>query len=338
MTTQEHRLEAPHRRAESRSRILERAAVFAYRATAALLARIPPRLSTFVIARIVQLGYLVMPRKRSYSNANFGHVLGLPPGHPRVRALALQAYASYARYIVELMRLPSRPHEELRGGVETEGVDDVAEAWRTSGGPLIVVAAHVGNNEAVAAGIAERGYPISVVADDSAFPELFDLLRRQREAWGVRLIPWRNLRDLFAVLRRGEILALLVDWGYRPDGIPVRLFDAWTTLPAGPAILAAKSGATIVPVVIHRRPDGRFHLTLDAPITAASTAPAETRRVTRAIAAWLERTVAAAPEQWYSFKPLWPATDAEQAVLAARAAELDALTGATRPGTPPGEA
>ncbi|HET7728242.1 MAG TPA: lysophospholipid acyltransferase family protein [Candidatus Limnocylindrales bacterium] len=338
MTTQEHRLEAPHRRVESRSRILERAAVITYRATAALLSWIPPRLSTFVIARFVQLGYLVMPRKRSYSNANFGHVLGLPPGHPRVRALALRAYASYARYIVELMRLPSRPHEELRSGVEAEGVDDVAEAWRASGGPLIVVAAHVGNNEAVAAGIAERGYPISVVADDTAFPELFELLRRQRESWGVRLIPWRNLRELFSVLRRGEILALLVDWGYRADGIPVRLFDAWTTLPAGPATLAAKSGATIVPVVIRRRPDGRFHLTLDTPISASSTAPAETRRVTQAIAAWLERTVAAAPEQWYSFKPIWPATEAEQASLAARAAELDALTTSGRPGASPGAA
>lgn len=338
MTTQEHRLEAPHRRAESRSRLLERVAVLAYRGTAALLARIPPRLSTLVVARFAQLGYLVMPRKRSYSNANFGHVLGLPPSHPRVRALALRAYANYARYMVELMRLPSRPHDELRAGVEAEGVDEVVEAWRRSGGPLIIVAAHIGNNEAVAAGIAERGYPINVVADDSAFPELFELLRRQREAWGVRLIPWRNLRELFAVLRRGEMLALLVDWGYRPDGVPVRLFDAWTTLPAGPATLAAKSGATIAPVLIRRRPDGRFHLTLDTPITATSSAPAESRRVTQAIAAWLERTVEAAPEQWYSFKPIWPATETEQASLAARAAELDAQLAPARAGAPPGPA
>ena len=40
-----------------------------------------------------------------------------------------------------------------------------------------------------------------------------------------------------------EMLALLIDWGYRSDGIPVRLFGAWTTLPAGPATLAAKTGS-----------------------------------------------------------------------------------------------
>ena len=47
--------------------------------------------------------------------------------------------------------------------------------------------------------------------------------------------------------------------------------------------------------------------------------PAEIQRATQAIADALAATIAAAPEQWYSFKPLWPATEAEQAALAARA-------------------
>ena len=54
-------------------------------------------------------------------------MLGLPPDHPRVRRLALRAYGEYARYVVELMRLPSRPHEELRGSVEAAGVERLVE-------------------------------------------------------------------------------------------------------------------------------------------------------------------------------------------------------------------
>jgi phosphatidylinositol dimannoside acyltransferase len=322
VTQRDRGLEAPHRRLESNSRVLERAAVLGYRAAAGLLAFIPPRVSRAVIGTAAQASYLAWGTKRRYSNANFGHVLGLPPDHPDVRRLALRAYRSYARYMVELMRLPSRPLEELAAAVETQGVDEVEAAWRHSGGPLILVAAHVGNNEAVAAGLAGRGYPVSVVADDSAFPELFDHLRQQREAWGVKLIPWRNLRGIFGVLRAGEILALLVDWGYRRDGIPVRLFDAWTTLPAGPATLAAKTGATIAPVVIRRKPDGRFRLDLDELIRVGSIEPADLQRATQAMAASLERTVRAAPEQWYSFKPVWPVDPADQARLEARAAAM----------------
>jgi lauroyl/myristoyl acyltransferase len=40
---------------------------------------------------------------------------------------------------------------------------------------------------------------------------------------------------------------------------------------------------------------------------------------TQRIADALERTIARAPHEWYSFKPLWPATTAEKVELAARA-------------------
>ncbi len=311
MTRSERRLEAPHRRLEtSAPRLVERSAILGYRATASLLAHLPPRLSRAAIGTAVQGSYLAWPSKRRFSNANFGHVLGLPPGDPRVRRLALRAYREYARYMVELMRLPSRSTAELANEVEGDDVEQLAARWRGSGRPFIIVAGHVGNNEAVAASIAGHGYPINVIADDSSFPELFELLRRQREAWGVKLIPWRNLRELFGVLRRQEILALLVDWGYRDDGIPVRLFDAWTTLPAGPASLAAKTGALVAPVAIRRTPAGRFRIEAQEPFDVPSSAPADLQRATQRVADALQATIGAAPHQWYSFKPMWP-TDSD---------------------------
>ncbi|HEY3333631.1 MAG TPA: lysophospholipid acyltransferase family protein [Candidatus Limnocylindrales bacterium] len=321
--TSGRKLEAPHRRLESTPpRIVERAAIVGYRAAAAVLAHTPPALSQAVIATASQGSYLAWPAKRRFSNVNFGHVLGLPPEHPRVRRMALRAYKEYARYMVELMRLPSRPREELVTSVEGDGVERIAQAWRDSGQAMIVVAGHVGNNEAVAAAIAGAGYPANVIADDSSFPELFEELRRQRESWGVHVIPWRNLRELFTVLRRREILALLVDWGYRSDGVPVRLFGSWTTLPAGPATLAAKTGAIIAPLAIRRTPSGRFRMEGYDAFTVPSSTPADIQRATQRIADFLEEAVGAAPEQWYSFKPMWPETPEEAAALEARAAAM----------------
>ncbi len=179
------KLEAPHRRPQtSAPRVVERTAIVAYKVTAAVLAHTPPRLSEAVIGTAVKGTYLAWPAKRRFSNANFGHVLGLPPDHPRVRRLALRAYGEYARYVVELMRLPSRPPEELVAGVEDAGVERLIANWRESDRPLIVVAGHVGSNEAVGAALGGRGYPVSVIADDSSYPELFELLTRQREALG----------------------------------------------------------------------------------------------------------------------------------------------------------
>ena len=315
----DRRLEAPHRRGASSPRIVERTAVLAYRATSWLLATVPPRPAAAVIGRLSQASYLLWPTKRRWSNRNFANVLGLPPEHRRVRDAALGAYMGYGRYLVELMRLPSLPPEDIGRLVPSLDVDEVRRIWEGSPGGLIMTVGHVGSNEAVAAAIAHHGMPISVVADDSSFPEIYEILRRQREGWGVKLIPWRNLRDIFGVLRRREILGLLVDWGYRSDGIPVRLFGEWTALPAGPATLAAKTRSRILPITIRRQPDDTFHVSWSSPVEVASSDPADLQRATQAVADALASTIAAAPDQWYSFKPIWPSTSEEAADLERRA-------------------
>ncbi len=306
--------------------VVERLAVAAYRVTARLLAILPPGPTGAVLGGFAQVSYLVWPTKRRWSNRNFGHVLGLPPEDPRVRRLALKAYQAYGRYLVELMRLPSMPADQVARLVPNLDIDGIRRLKddTPNGGGLILAVAHMGSNEAVAASIAEHGMPISVVADDSSFPELFELLRRQRETWGVTIIPWRNLRAIFGVLRRREMLGLLVDWGYRADGIPVRLFDAWTALPAGPATLAAKTGSRIMPITIRREPGDTFLVTWPDPIDVASSDPAELQRATQAIADALAANIGAAPDQWYSFKPIWPADPAEIADLERRARLMQA--------------
>ena len=332
----ERRLEAPHRRVGGTSpRIVERLAVAGYRALSWVLANVPPDLAANVVGRASQASYLAWPTKRRWSNRNFGHVLGLPPDHPRVREMALRAYHGYGRYLVELMRLPTRTPDERAAMVPDLDAVEFKRLWREApnGGGLIFVVGHVGSNDAVAAAIARHEMPISVLADDTSFPELFELLRSQRESWGVKIIAWRNLRAIFGVLRRREMLGLLVDWGYRSDGIPVRLFGQWTALPAGPATLAAKTGSRIVPITIRRRPDQTFLVTWPAPIDLASDDPAELQRATQAIADALASTIAAAPEQWYSFKPIWPSTPEEAADLERRATLMQA--GTADPGPAP---
>jgi phosphatidylinositol dimannoside acyltransferase len=328
------RLEAPHRRRGASPRIVERTALVAYRATSWLLASVPPKPAASVIGRLSQASYLLWPTKRRWSNLNFGRVLGLPPEHRRVREAALAAYMGYGQYLVELMRLPTRRPEEIARLIPTLDVDEVRRIWQTSPGGLIMTVGHVGSNEAVAAAIAHQGMPINVVADDSSFPEIYEILRRQREGWGVKLIAWRNLREIFSVLRQREILGLLVDWGYRADGIPVRLFGEWTALPAGPATLAAKTRSLILPITIRRQPDDTFHVSWTTrPIEVPSADPADLQRATQEIADALAGTIAAAPDQWYSFKPIWPSTNAEAADLERRASLMQA--GVTDPGPAP---
>ena len=64
----------------------------------------------------------------------------------------------------------------------------------------------------------------------------------------------------------------------------MRLFGAWTALPAGPATLAAKTGSLIVPISVRRLPDDTFHGAWSSPIEVPSSDPADLQRATQAIA------------------------------------------------------
>jgi KDO2-lipid IV(A) lauroyltransferase len=248
----------------------------------------------------------------------------LPPSDKRVRHLARRIYATYARFVIELMRMPSLPADEpariLHAGGENGEESFIAlfERLRAQKRGLIAVSAHIGSIDVLAGAFALRGLPTYGLADDSAYPELFEEMNANRRRWGIEVIPWRNMRRVFHALRQPAILGLVVDWGYRPDGIPVRLFGEWTTLPAGPAMLAAKTNAVIVPVVCRRREDGTYDARHYDPIEVAGNSPAELQLATQRIADAIEEMIATAPDQWYSFKPIWPETAEEKRALASR--------------------
>jgi lauroyl/myristoyl acyltransferase len=326
---------APHKPVASRSRVgravkraRERSAVHGYRTAAAAIGRISPRISMSVGKALFVGSYFAWPRRRRIILHNASHVLNLPASDYQVRHLARRIYASYGQFVIELMRMPKLPVDEplrlMRTGGE-RGEDSFYRMWsglRTAGRGMIVVSGHIGSIELLAGYFALRGEPVYGLADDSEYPELFEEINAQRKRWGIEIIAWRNLRRVFAALRQPGLLGLPVDWGYRADDVPVQLFGQWTTLPVGPAMLAAKTGAVILPVVNRRDSFGTYHARHYDLIEVRDSSPASLQRATQQIADALEDMIATAPDQWFSFKPMWPQTSEEKEALARRAAQM----------------
>jgi KDO2-lipid IV(A) lauroyltransferase len=297
--------------------------VLLYLGASRLIAVVPLPVSEPVARALFRAGYHAWPQKRRIVHRNASHVLGLPDDDARVAALARGVYASYSRFALELMRLPSLPPDGAARLMRMEGAHHDAflalwERCRAEGRGVIAVSGHIGSIEVFAAAYASLGLPTFGLADDSAFPELFEALNRSRARLGVTIIPWRRLREIFRIMRAPAVLGMVVDWGYRADDMPVRLMGAWTTLPAGPATLAARTGALIVPVMARRERDGRYAPLMWDPIDVDDGSGVSIARATQAIADALGAMVLEAPEQWHTFKPMWPATRAESDALAAR--------------------
>ena len=306
----------PHRFRRRGPRLRERVVLLGYRAGRAVLGRLPLGPATVVGGWLAQVAYWLWPAKRRIVRANAAHVLGVDPADRAAGRLARAVFRNQVRWILETLRVGRLKPGQADAQVDTTEWP-LLEAARAADGSLIVVSVHLGNPEIGMAAIARYGLPIGLVTDDTAYDGLVEAMAAPRRAWGVEVIRWRSLRDVYRVLRAGKALGLLVDWGYRPDGIPVRLFDAWTTLPAGPATLAARTGAPVVVAWVIRQPDGTFVGRVGTPVQVTSPDPAELARATQAIADDLERAIRLAPEQWTTFKPIWPLDPAEERRLAA---------------------
>ena len=114
--------------------------------------------------------------------------------------------------------------------------------------------------------------------------------------------------ELLTTLRAGRLVGLLCDRDIMGNGVEVEFFGEKTTLPGGPATLALRTGAALLPTAVYSRP-GRGHAAvIMRPLATERVGKLreDVARVTQALALDLETLIRRAPEQWYLFQPNWP--------------------------------
>jgi KDO2-lipid IV(A) lauroyltransferase len=240
-------------------------------------------------------------------------VLGRRATASQVRSLARRSVRNYARYMVEFLRFPTLSREEILAKI---GIDrwDRFDTLLSEGRGVLFVGLHMGNWDLAGAAAGIRGYPFWVVADVIQPPALNEEIQGVRRRQGMHILPMENAaRGLLKALKAGEMVGLLIDRPSPDDGVPVRFFGGTAYVPAGAATLALRTNARVIPAAVLRRPDQRFDLVLDDDFRydPSGDREADVRELTQAIMTSLEGMVRATPEQWYMFRPMWPAaTDA----------------------------
>jgi lauroyl/myristoyl acyltransferase len=298
--------------ASAPERTRERVTFWLYRAGERVINTLPRWLAMPAAAAVGNVAYDLAGPKRQLIHENLSHPMGLDPDDQRVKSAARRAFRNYAKYLVDMMRIGDLTPKAAADMVRIENAEMLAEA-RAKGKGVLVCTIHVGGMDLIGPGLKLRGEALHVVADDTTYPRLYEHLSAARARQGIFVIGWRNLRGLFRVLRDNGNLVLFCDGGYRPGDVPVELCGEATTFPVGPATLAAKTGAPMLPVWCRRDRDDRFDARGLPFVHCASTDPADLYRATQAVADALGSVIAEDPGQWYMFRPVWPRTDADRA-------------------------
>jgi KDO2-lipid IV(A) lauroyltransferase len=220
-----------------------------------------------------------------------------------------QAFDSYARYWMESFRLSKTDRARLEAGMSWEGVGYVEEA-HLAGKGVIMALPHLGGWDFGGAWFATAGYPATVVVETLEPPELFEWFVDFRRKLGLTVVPHGPDAGaaVLKALRRNELVGLVCDRDLERNGVDVEFFGERTTMPAGPATLALRTGATLLPAAVYFEGSGH-HGIVRPPIPTERSGEglrADVSRITQLLANELEALIRRAPEQWHLLQPNWP--------------------------------
>lgn len=247
---------------------------------------------------------------------NLRRVLGPGATPASLHAVVTAAMRSYARYWHETFRLRTMDPADVaeRALASTAGLEHLAEA-RRSGRGIILALPHSGNWDIAGLSMVHLLGGITTVAERLEPETVYRRFVAHREGLGFEVLPLssdtgesaRSAAVLRQRLEEGRMVCLLADRDLAGNGVPVTFFGEETTMPAGPAMLAARTGAALLPVHLSYTDSGWIQY-IAPPIDLAGGRLAEqVRDGTQQLADVFAARIAMFPADWHMLQPFWSA-------------------------------
>lgn len=288
-----------------------------YRA-AALAARALPGSTIGPVSTLVgRAGVRRLAGRRLIVERNLRRALGDDVSEERLAEQVDAAFASYVHYWIESFRLPGMATAVIDRGTVVIGYEHIAAA-RAAGTGAVMAMPHLGAWEWAAFWLKTvSGDPVTAVVEQIEPPELAEWFIGLRNQFGIEVVPFG--RDAapacLRALKANRLLALPCDRDLSGSGVPVTFFGEETTLPGGPATLALRSGAPLIPASCYFDNDRHLGIALPPLDTERrGSLRDDVARVTQDLATALEGLIRRAPDQWHLVQPNWPS---DHAALAA---------------------
>ncbi|WBB52198.1 phosphatidylinositol mannoside acyltransferase [Verrucosispora sp. WMMD573] len=244
--------------------------------------------------------------------ANLRRVVGPELPEAELDDLARRGLRSYARYWMEAFRLPALSREQLLAGFRLDRADVLA-ADVAAGRGAVVALPHAGNWDTAGAWVAANGWPLSTVAERLKPEGVFERFVAFRQGLGMEILPTNGgarpaIDVLTDRLAAGAVVPLLADRDLSTRGVEVNFFGGRTRMPAGPALLALRTGAPLYVASMWYEPDAACASLvgpLAVPGPEAGTLDVRVRSLTQLIADGLAAGIARHPEDWHMLQRMW---------------------------------
>ena len=268
----------------------------------ALISGMPSWLGYFLADLLAEAHFRFFPARRHAALANLAVMMPRAGRRDRVK-LARRMMRSYNRMMYEFFRLPHVGREELLSSVEVVGRENLEAAFARGRG-VVIATSHIGNWELAGVMVAQWGYTLHAVAGVQLGRWLSGAVRETKSELSIVTVsPEDGYRKLLRALEHNDPVALVVDGDVYQQGVEVEFFGRPYSFPAGPGVLAQRTGAQVICGYCERVSPGRFRIVIEKPLDPA--AFPTTAALNQAVAATIEQHIRSHLDQWCIFRPMW---------------------------------
>ncbi|PKL51830.1 MAG: lipid A biosynthesis acyltransferase [Nitrospira bacterium HGW-Nitrospira-1] len=273
------------------------------------IAVFPNKISLFIGKQLGSLLYLFWNSRKKIAIENIKKSIdsknlssSLSP-----ETIAKECFINIGKSFAEIMRIYFRADSKIIDSLEIRGLENFNKA-KSNGKGIIILTGHCGNWELMALAFGVRVHVVSGVARVQNNPYLHTLISKIRLKYGNNIIYKKGaLKRILSALKGNGVVGILMDQAVsKGEGKVIDFLGrgAWTT--KMPALIARKSGASILPVFIHREFDS--HVIIINPEVQLSDESDSEKAViedTKKFTAYIEDCIRRHPSEWLWIHKRW---------------------------------
>lgn len=255
-----------------------------------------------------KLGYYLAASERKKTIANLKFVFGDQYDNGQIIRMAKDVFINLGRNMVDAFRMATLGPHNIDTYVEVQGLEKIDNALAKGNG-VFILTGHLGNWELLGAFFAFKGYTLNAIGAPIYDPRLDELVVKNRLISGLRNIARGSAtREIIRTLKRNEMVAILIDQdSAHVDGVFVDFLGHEAYTPVGLAVLAMKTGASIVPMGIHIRKNNTHLLEIGDEVRLKVTGNSDKDRIhnTLRCSKAIEQYIIKYPTQWVWMHDRW---------------------------------
>jgi KDO2-lipid IV(A) lauroyltransferase len=225
-----------------------------------------------------------------------------------INRIAFNCYKNFIISLIEIMYMRGMDKKEIINILPAGNADLIKRKYEEGKG-VILLSAHFGNWELIAASVSARiNIPLHIVVKPQRNPYVNEWMNKVRTKWNNKIIPLGvSIRQVYKEIKNKNLVAMVADQRGPYEGIRLKFFGINTAVYSGPAILAIKTGAPIIYGLTIRQPDYSYKVVLEE-IDLSGLPETEEEKIleiSRRHTSFLEKYIKQHPEQWFWMHKRW---------------------------------